>query len=280
PIEVRARITAVCGGALLTPNLLRKSRKLEINRRELGRNLTIHPATKVLALMEEEVRCWEGVPQGYCIDHFAEEGMMFEGSSVPPEYGSAAIPFAGRAHLELMRHYDRLTSFGFLVSDRPIGRVRPGPGGRPFIRYDIGEVEMKGIVKGIEILCDLFLSVGARKCFAPVFGFETIRSAADIEAFKRHRLRPNELELAAFHPLGTCRMGSDPERSVVDGNLEVHGTRNLFVVDGSVFPSSLGVNPQMTIMAFATRTAERIARRLGRMHATEETESVEERLQG
>jgi len=61
-----------------------------------------------------------------------------------------------------------------------------------------------------------------------------------------------------FHPMGTCRMGSDPATSVVGPYGEVHGVRNLFLADASVFPSCVRVNPQVTIMAFATRTARHI----------------------
>jgi choline dehydrogenase-like flavoprotein len=76
-------------------------------------------------------------------------------------------------------------------------------------------------------------------------------------------VKRTELDIAAFHPLGTCRMAADPDRGVVDENGEVHGVRNLFIADGSIFPSSLGVNPQETIMAFANRIADFIeARRL------------------
>jgi choline dehydrogenase-like flavoprotein len=68
----------------------------------------------------------------------------------------------------------------------------------------------------------------------------------------------------AFHPLGTCRMGNDPRKAVLDLNLESHDIKGLFVPDGSPFPSSLGVNPQVTIMAFATRTADYIASNINR----------------
>ncbi len=59
----------------------------------------------------------------------------------------------------------------------------------------------------------------------------------------------------AFHPMGTCRMGADPKRSVVNSFGESYDIKNLFIVDASIFPSSLGVNPQESIMAFSTRSA-------------------------
>jgi choline dehydrogenase-like flavoprotein len=65
--------------------------------------------------------------------------------------------------------------------------------------------------------------------------------------------RRRDLKLMAFHPLGTARADASPSRGVVDGNLKLHGTEGVYVADGSVVPSALGVNPQLTIMALATR---------------------------
>jgi choline dehydrogenase-like flavoprotein len=69
------------------------------------------------------------------------------------------------------------------------------------------------------------------------------------------RARARELKLMAFHPLGTARADADPARGVVDGELALHGYQGIYVADGSVVPSALGVNPQLTIMALATRLA-------------------------
>ena len=70
-----------------------------------------------------------------------------------------------------------------------------------------------------------------------------------------HDLDPRELTLLAFHPLGTARADARPGHGVVDGDLKVRGTENVYIADGSVVPSSLGVNPQITIMTLATRLA-------------------------
>ena len=74
-------------------------------------------------------------------------------------------------------------------------------------------------------------------------------------------MRPGLLTTVGFHPMGTCRMGRDPEVSVVGPFGEAHSLPGLFVADASIFPSCLGVNPQVSIMAFATRTAWHIAER-------------------
>ncbi|HEU4731178.1 MAG TPA: GMC oxidoreductase, partial [Kofleriaceae bacterium] len=93
---------------------------------------------------------------------------------------------------------------------------------------------------------------------APIAGFDRLLPD-DLPALRRARIRPWDLDLSAYHPLGTARMGRDPQSSVVDPDHRVHDVEALYVVDGSAVPTSLGVNPQVTIMAMATRAAERIA---------------------
>jgi choline dehydrogenase-like flavoprotein len=84
----------------------------------------------------------------------------------------------------------------------------------------------------------------------------------EFDAFKRSRFKAADFGWTSYHPLGTCKMGTDPKTSVVDPDHETHEIDRLFIVDGSTVPGPLGVNPQVTIMAMATRAAERIAERL------------------
>ena len=94
-------------------------------------------------------------------------------------------------------------------------------------------------------------------------GAEEITSADQLSTLRDKKWRAGDIEVTAYHPLGTCRMGTDPRTSVVGPTHETHATERLFVVDGSVIPTPLGVNPQMTIMAMALRAAEGIDARLG-----------------
>jgi choline dehydrogenase-like flavoprotein len=78
------------------------------------------------------------------------------------------------------------------------------------------------------------------------------------------------------HPLGTCRFGSDPKTSVLDESNRLRGVPNLFVADGSFFPSSGGTNPGLTIAANAFRVGELISRELG---ATSDSEAIKDRAE-
>ena len=258
---VKADAVVVAGGALMTPLLLARSRVTEA--RALGKHLSIHPATKVMAVFDEVVDMSRGIPQGYAIDSFAEEGIVFEGASTPLDVTALAVPWVGARFMELMETYPHVATFGFMIKDTSRGSVRAGPGGMPLLTYNLNEEDARKMKRAIAILCEVYLAAGARRVLPFVAGIDEVRSLADVERLRRTPLAPAQIEVSAFHPLGTCRIGSDPATSVLGPDHEVHDVERLFVADGSAVPTSLGVNPQMTIMAMALRAAEIIDARLG-----------------
>ena len=109
-------------------------------------------------------------------------------------------------------------------------------------------------------LADAFLSAGANEVYLPLHTLPKITRFDGIRPIIELKLRNKDLDLQAFHPLGTCRMGADPRESVIDPFGRLYGLDNLFVADGSIFPTSLGVNPMITIMAAAHKIAGNIHR--------------------
>jgi choline dehydrogenase-like flavoprotein len=168
-----------------------------------------------------------------------------------------SLPALGDELRELMLDYERMAQFGVMISDTSRGRV-VDLRGRPVIRYDLNREDVARFHRGIELLTRIYWAAGARVVMVPLPGMPLLRDGA-IEPITSARVGAADLELMAFHPLGTARAGADPGASVVDGDLLVHGTDNVHVADGSVVPTSLGVNPQITIMALATRLAYTIA---------------------
>jgi choline dehydrogenase-like flavoprotein len=251
-LRVRCEHVIVACGTIHTPLLLRRQ-GLGGESGELGRNLAIHPATAVRALFDEEIELWRGVPQSYYVDEFADEGLMFEGAAGPPDYMSMTLPGLGARHRELMEEIGRMSQFGVMVSDTSRGRVHEAFG-RAHVRYDLNAHDTAAFKRGLERLTELYWAAGARAVLVPAVGVPVLRDG-DSGPLQRARVRARDLELMAFHPLGTARAGADPGRAVLDGDLAVHGVRGVHVADGSAVPSSLGVNPQITIMALATRLA-------------------------
>lgn len=241
-LEVRSPTVIVACGTIHTPLLLQRS-ALHDASGQRGRNLALHPATAAFAVMEEVVDMARGVPQSFYVDEFAAEGVMFEGVAGPPAYAAMSLPLTGEAHAGAMADYRRLAQFGLMVSDASRGHVGE-LGGRPVIRYSLCEEDLAKFRLGLERLEELFLAAGARQVHLPLPA--GVRPAA---------ARARDLRLMAFHPLGTARADARSHHGVTDGDLAHHGLSGLYIADGSVVPSALGVNPQLTIMALATRLA-------------------------
>jgi choline dehydrogenase-like flavoprotein len=241
-LVVEAPVVVVAAGTVATPLLLERN-ELGRGSGQLGRNLSLHPATAAFARMDEVVDMARGVPQSLYVDEFAADGIMLEGIAGPPAHAAMALPLSGRRHREAMADYRRLAQFGLMVSDSSRGRVR-AVAGRPLIRYDLGADDLDRFRHGLARLRELFVAAGAREVHLPL-----------PPGVEPRRARRRDLKLMAFHPLGTARADARPTHGVVDGDLAVHGVGGVYVADGSVVPSSLGVNPQITIMALATRLA-------------------------
>ena len=251
-LRVECDIVVVACGALHTPLLLRRS-GLGAGSGELGQNLAVHPATAVRALFDEEINMARGVPQSYFVDEFADEGIMFEGAAGPPDYLASTFPFSGERHRDLMLRFRNLAQFGVMVSDLSRGSVSERAG-RMQIRYDLCPEDLATFRRGIERMAECYWAAGAKRVYLPVDGANELTSPHE-RPLRELDLRPSKLALMAFHPLGTARADGDPSRGVVDADLRLHGVDGVYVSDASAVPSSLGVNPQITIMALATRLA-------------------------
>ncbi len=249
-VEVRAPVVALACGTIHTPVLLDRSRVPDPSG-ERGRNLSLHPATAAFALMDDVVDMARGVPQSFFVDEFAREGVMLEGVAGPPAYAAMALPLTGERHDAAMANYRHLAQFGLMVSDQSRGRVRT-VGRHPVIRYDLCAADLARFRAGLGRLRELFEAAGAREVYLPL--------PAGVEP---EHAQPGDLKLMAFHPLGTARADGRPGHGVTDGRLAVRGVRGLYLADGSVVPSALGVNPQLTIMALATRLADTLLDRSG-----------------
>lgn len=254
-LHVRAKSYILSAGAIYSPSLLIKSK---LGLKHTGNFLTIHPTTKVLAHFEDKLCSWRGIPQAYYTDHLKNEGITLEGVFLPLDVIGAALPDY-MPFGEIIENYDHMAAFGSLIHDSHHGRVRYFPliGTKAF--YSLNDQDIEKFKKAILFMAKVYLKAGATKVYTFINkGNNVIRSERDLETFANTKFKNTDIEGMAFHPLGTCRMGHNKSDSVVDQNYKVHGLENLYVCDGSVVPTSLGVNPQITIMTFANRLANQI----------------------
>jgi choline dehydrogenase-like flavoprotein len=265
--EVRARCVVLACGAIQTPHLLLRNR-LANSSRQVGRNLQCHPNVDVIGIFPEPVRAWQGAHQGCQIHEFLDEGILLASSLVPPSVLSFMLPEWGEDSLRFMEYYPQMSIGGALIEDTTTGRVRRGPGGRPLMTYQIDHVERERLLRGMALLTQVMFAAGADEVHVPVRGVPMLQKESDIRRLYDGTITVEQMALNTVHAMGTCRMGDDARRAVVDPWCESYDVPNLFIADGSVVPTALGVNPQITIMAVATRAAryllEEARRYLGR----------------
>ncbi|HKQ71985.1 MAG TPA: GMC family oxidoreductase [Polyangiaceae bacterium] len=263
PFRVRARAVVAACGTLHTPVLLFNS---GIGRRApaLGRNVTLHPALRVSALFDDVLTGWNGALQSVYSDHFAAEGVTLVGVYSAVNMLASALPGVGPAHRRLVADMRRHAVFGALVHDEGGGSVRLGTGREPILTYRMAPRDLARLRRSITILSEMAFAGGAREVYLPIFGLTPIKSMDEVRKLERSPLDARRIECLAFHPLGSARMATDARRGVVDVNGESYEVKGLYVADGSILPTSIGVNSQVPIMAMATRLAWRLADKLTR----------------
>lgn len=253
-LRIRARRVVVCGGAIGTPMLLQRS-GVEVPSQAIGQNLHVHPQVGVIAEMDRDVLPWAGIPQAFAVHVGAHT--MLQTYWLSPEIAATQLPDLGVAGKDAMRRIGRMAMCAAMISDTSSGSVsfdKDAPY-TPKIGYEMNAADAAAIAHGVRETARMYFAMGAQRVITGVHSWGVLRSADELARCDPAQVRPQELTLYASHPMGTCRMHADSEIGVVDSRFRPFGTENLYVADASIFPTSLGVNPQMTVMAFATHAA-------------------------
>jgi choline dehydrogenase-like flavoprotein len=249
--EVRAKAVISAGGAFGTPELLLRS---GIRHPALGRHLHVHPAAWIGARYEEEVRGWEGVMQSYYVDQWAPERILLEATFTPLSFGAQWLPGVGAAFSDRVANFGHIASIGVHLHDASEGRVGLTSNGSLRLSYHLLEEEARRIQFGIARAAEIHFAAGATEVY-PNVGPVSVIPRGKLAEFESMKLRPADLRLEAFHPMSSARMGADPDTSVCDPRGAVRGVENLYVADASLLPTSVGVNPMMTVIACAVHVA-------------------------
>jgi hypothetical protein len=261
-IRVNAKVVIVSAGAIASSNLLQKS---QIGRQNTGKGLALHPAPFVMGVFDEEIYGNRGIPMSYTCHEFGvtngieKGGFLIESIFLPIFQMALAIPTLGFDHKRMMENYNRYTMAGILSRDESVGKVLISYNGNPKVIYNLSDQTIEDMARGMGILARMWFSVGAKSVITSHRDVPEIMTKADVPKLKDAvRENPNNLMLGSAHPQGGNRMGNSEIECVVDSDCKVFGFDNLYVCDASVFPTALGVNPQLTVMALAAITADKI----------------------
>lgn len=259
---IEAPVVVVAASAIQSPVLLLKSGLGDASG-QLGKNLTFHLTSAVIGVFDRQIYAGGGIPQSAMCDEFLNKqgdggGFWIESVPVYPTLAGLALPGFGTKHRALMRQYPRLGACIVLVKEIDSkGSVSLNDNGRASIHYSVGPRDLQYLKEGLNVAARIQFAAGARSVMSLHARMTEFLSPEEIDSKLRGaEWGPNQISLYSAHPLGTCRMGDDRRRSVVDAHGQVHDVPGLFVIDGSTIPTSLGVNPQVTILAIAEKSAD------------------------
>jgi choline dehydrogenase-like flavoprotein len=268
-LTVRARAVAAAAGAINTPALLARS---GLDNPNVGKNLMLHPVLLVWAMFEEEVLPWTGVFGSTFCDEFLDlgegYGVKYMHASAHPSDLAVFAPWRGASeHSELMQSLRYTGGFGILQRARDGGEIVVGKDGLPTPIWKLSDFDRGVMRKGLDGLAQILEAGGARRIYTSHAGWVSYDPGNEgcekmLKAADDYGWGPAQVTLGSFHLMGTAHMGSSRESSVCDSNGEAWDARNLFVVDGAVLPTGLGVNPMITIEAAAHKIARGIAAKL------------------
>ncbi len=262
------RFVASCG-AINSPALLLRS---GIEDGGVGTRTFLHPVVGSAAIYEDEINPFSGAPQSAASHHFAHRdadvGFFMEAAPWYPSLSAGAVPGFGADHLAFVKQMKHtalhlaLAVDGF-HDDVPGGRVTLRPSGMPLLDYPITPRLWNMFRFAQKRLAEMQLASGAKEIFTLHDPPTRITAKADIDRLvDAAPYDVGRVPVYTAHQMGGCAMGDDAARAVVRSeDLRHHRIENLHVIDGSVFPTSLGVNPQESIYGLARLMATRLAAR-------------------
>src|SRR4051794_4734794 len=270
-VTVRARAVALAAGAIHTPAIMLRSGMGG----QVGQNLMLDPVLITWGMFEEEVQPWAGTIGATFSDEHLDYGdgygIKYEHAATPPSILAIFAPWRGsRESAELMQSLRYTAGYGALQRARDGGEVVIDGEGLPVARWALSDFDRDVMRRGLDGAAQILEAGGARKVYSSHAGWVSYEPGAGnggraslLEAADRCGWGQAQVTLGSFHLMGTARMGSSSSNSVCNSDGEAWDVSGLYVVDGSVLPTGLGVNPMVTIEGAAHKIARGMAARLG-----------------
>jgi choline dehydrogenase-like flavoprotein len=267
-VTVSAPVVVVAAGGVETPAILLRS---GIGGPAVGKHLRLHPAYFVGGVYDEDVQPWRGQFQALACLAFADpadgSGFLIESVNVSLPFWAGALPFTNaRAHKERMLRLRNVASWHGLTHDHGSGDVVLDHDGEALVRWGLDDPVDRRTAAQIHVeLARMHLARGAREIMTFHWDDLTWREGDDRDAWlARLGQGPHDGTAYSAHQMGSCRMGADASTTVADGRGELHDAPGVWIGDAAGLPTAPGVNPMLTIMALARRTARAILADHGR----------------
>jgi choline dehydrogenase-like flavoprotein len=274
-VRVAAKHYVVAGGAINSPALLLRSSAPDPHQR-LGRRTFLHPVVLSAAFFDQRVEGWQGAPQSLYTDHFLEAapidgpiGYKLEAPPLHPVIFSSTVSAFGQPQADLLKRFPNTHVLLALLRDgfhaeSAGGRVTLRDDGSPLLDYPLNDFVMDGARRALLSMAELQFAAGAREVLPIHEMAQPYRSWSEARnAIQTLPMKPLLTRVVSAHVMGGCAMAAAERQGVVRPDGVHWQVDNLSVHDGSLFPTSIGANPQLSIYGLTNRLATRLARRLG-----------------
>jgi choline dehydrogenase-like flavoprotein len=274
-IRVAAETVVLAGGALGTAELLLRAFPDDTT---VGRRFYLNPHFFVWADFGHAIDNTTGIPCAYVVDGFRQVqkdgngnykggGYIMLSNHQSPGIAAAMLAEIGSTHTERMKHWHNLGSVMSVIDEENPGRVFLGKDGLRRTEFNVRGIDQHKAVDYLKQASRIFLAAGAKEVWVPDVYGTVIRNEGDLAKIQLRSVQPNAQFCAGSHLVGTAPMGTDLDDSFAGPTGEAHRLKGLYVADGAVLPSSVSVDPSLTIMGVARWIAAGLHERSGRAGA-------------
>ncbi len=247
-VDVRGKTFVVAAGAISSSMLLLRS-GIAVSR--AGRRLSFNMGSPITAVFKDTVNAYDGLQISHYLELTPSRGYVLETWFNPPVAQALTMPGWFEDHFNNMLRYNRMMCTGVLVATESNGQVRQaGLTGRE-VDYDPTAGDLSKLLDGLILAGNIYFAAGAEIIIPNTFTYYEFRTPDELQKLPELVSDASDITLGTGHPQGGNVICMDPAIGVVNNEFRVHGYDNLYVCDASVFPSSIGVNPQLTVMALA-----------------------------
>ena len=272
--RITARQVVVSGGAINSPALLMRSNAPDPHGR-LGQRTFLHPVVISSSIFEQTVHGWQGAPQTMYTDHFLEVdpvdgpiGYKLEAPPLHPVIASTTLPGFGMEQVQAMKAFPHTHALLALLRDgfheqSPGGVVKLRGDGSPVLHYPLTPFVMDGARRALLTMAEIQFAAGAKRVTPGHEATSGYSSWAEAKAgIAALPMVPYQTKVVSAHVMGGCGMAGKPELGVTRPDGTHWQVGNLSVLDGSLFPTSIGANPQLSVYGLVNKLATSLARQL------------------